>query len=184
MNKKLASSSVAFVLLLLAVIPAIATASAPPLPPEPTSLPSIPYMYNGTIYNVVSSDWITDINTVYNSKSYVSYNWTGNATEDLILFDLSYTGLNPYGQQIIEKMSEIGAPSTANFTKAFNQTKNLPSQVKDFTNVQALDSGAYPGFSWSVPKIKKPVTEDIYVGVLVAIVASIFVLYFIFNRRR
>ena len=117
MNKKLASSSVAFVLLLLAVIPAIASASAPPLPPEPTSLPSIPYMYNGTIYSVVSSDWITDINTVYNSKSYVSYNWTGNATEDLILFDLSYTGLNPYGQQIIEKMSEIGAPSTANFTK-------------------------------------------------------------------
>jgi len=81
-------------------------------------------------------------------------------------------------------MEKIGGASVKNLTIAFNKTKGMASQVSGYSNIGALDAGAYPGFSWSVPKIKPGgVTETDY-GILVAIVASIFVLYFVFNRKK
>ena len=59
----------------------------------------------------------------------------------------------------------------------------MPSKVSGYTNIQALDAGAYPGFSWSKPVDKPGILEEEYYIVLIAIVASVFVMYFVFNRR-
>lgn len=183
-KSKLLSVLVFAMFVFLPIMATESSAAVPPLGSEPANLPSIPYIYNGTVQNITSSDWNIYIKDIYDNRTYVSYNWTNNVTQDLILFDLSYTGLNPYGQQMILALSSIGFPSLANFTSAFNKTKFDSSQVKGYTNIQALNGGAYPGFSWSVPKIKKPEFQYIFVASLVGIVAAVFVLYFVFNRKR
>ncbi|MFG1414963.1 MAG: hypothetical protein AAE986_02245 [Thermoplasmataceae archaeon] len=184
MRLKIITVAVIAIFLAISFLPSVSSASIPPLGAQPSSLPSIPYNYDGSIYNITSSNWTSYFDDIYNNRAIVSFNWSGNATEDLILFDLSYKGLNPYGLQIVTQLSSIGEPSLKNFTIAFNRTKSMSSQVPGYTNIQALNAGAYPGFSWSVPKIKKPAVQDTYIGIIVALIASIFVLYFIFNRKR
>ncbi len=184
MKRKGASLSIVAILLVVIFLPGLSVASLPPLPAEPTSLPVINYMYDGEVHNVTSSLWNSFITNVYNNNSYVRYNWSGNATEDLILFDLSYKALNPYGLQVITELGTIGAPSIGNLTLAFNGTRSMTSCVPGYSNIEALNSGAYPGFSWSVPHVKKPLTQEIYTGIIIGLAVSILVLYFVFNRRR
>ncbi len=184
MRLKIITIAVIALFLMVSLLPSLSDAAVPPLGAQPSSLPSIPYNYDGSIYNITSSNWTTYFDDIFNNRAIVSFNWSGNATEDLIIFDLSYTGLNPYGLQIVTALSTIGTPSLNNFTLAFNKTKSMSSQVPGYTNIQALKAGAYPGFSWSVPKIKKPALQYTYLGIILALIASIFVLYFIFNRKR
>lgn len=184
MKSKLLTVIVLAVFLCVPLLSTESAAKGPSLGTEPSSLPGISYLYDGVLQNITASDWTTFITDVYENKTYVSYNWTQNATQDLILFDLSYTGLNSYGLDVIKALSAVGGPSLSNFTKAFTSTKNDQSQIQGYTNIQALNGGAYPGFSWSVPKVKKPEYQDIFLASIVGIVAVIFVLYFIFNRKR
>ncbi|MGC8608407.1 MAG: hypothetical protein ACP5UV_00880, partial [Thermoplasmata archaeon] len=120
---------------------------------------------------------------VIDNRSYVKYNWTNVDTQDLIVFDLSYTGLNPFGMELITALSGIGFPSVTNMTKAFLQIENKPSKIPGYSNIQALNAGAYPGFSFSKPKTNN-LLEYYGIGGMVALFASIFVLYYIFNRKK
>jgi hypothetical protein len=69
-------------------------------------------------------------------------------------------------------------------TQAFNVTENEHSQVKGYTNIEALDAGAYPGFSFSKPVVKPISTQYMYVGIIAAIIAGMIALYFVFNRKK
>jgi hypothetical protein len=92
--------------------------------------------------------------------------------------------MNPYGLQFIQALSTIGTPTLKNMTQAFNDTKYQSSQVKGYTNIKALDAGAYPGFSFSKPMIK-PLSEDYEaIGIIVAIIAGMIALYYVFNRKK
>jgi hypothetical protein len=167
--------------------PAIATASAPTLTPPPATLPSITYYVNpndGTHYTITTPEWDNFLADIIDNKSYVSYNFTLDVYQPLIVFDLSYSGLNYYGGQFVKALSHIGFPSVQNMSLAFNQTKNLESQINGYTNIQALDAGAYPAFSWSLPPVHSTSTEYEEIGSIVALVGVIFVLYFIFNRKK
>ncbi len=72
----------------------------------------------------------------------------------------------------------------ANMTKAFLDTENVSSHVKGYTNIQALDAGAYPGFSFSKPVVARKTVQYEEAGAIIAIIAGMFVLYFIFNRKK
>ncbi|MCL4332108.1 MAG: hypothetical protein M1148_02830 [Candidatus Thermoplasmatota archaeon] len=160
-------------------------ADTPPLHPPSGNLPSVTYYVSSTEhFTVTPTEWQSLFKGVYDNSSFVSYNWTSNLTQYLILFDLSYTGLNPYGLQFVTALSWIGFPSMKNMTMAFNMTKNYKSQISGYTNIQALDAGAYPGFSWSVPINKNPNKIYLDLGVIGAIIASVIVLYFVFNRKK
>ncbi|BAB59601.1 TVG0449738 [Thermoplasma volcanium GSS1] len=180
--KALAILSV-FIALIFVALPAVSSASTPTLPPPPSSLPSITYYYDSTHYTITSTEWGSFFGEIIDNKSYVSYDWINVSTQDLIVFDLSYTGLNPFGLELVVALSSIGFPSVSNMTKAFLSIENKPSQIPGYSNIQALDAGAYPGFSFS-----KPVTnytgEYIGIGIIVALFASIFVLYYVFNRKK
>ncbi len=162
----------------------VASADTPHLSPPTGPLPSVTYYTATTHYTVSGNEWRAFFAHVYDNKSYVTFNWANNTTQFLILFDLGYRGLNHYGLEILTALSEIGFPSVKNMTIAFNKTKNLPSLVKGYTNIEALDAGAYPGFSWSVPQIKPAYLEYLYGGIILSIVAATFVLYYVFNRKR
>lgn len=184
--KALIKVSVAMVLIAL-LISSVPTAYAgiPNLQPPSGNLPSVTYYVSTTQHYTISpGQWQGVFTNVFDNKSYVSYNWTSNLTQYLILFDLSYSGLNPYGLQFIKALSTLGFPSVANLTKAFNMTKNDPSQIGGYSNIQALDAGAYPGFSWSVPHTTNLNKTYMYFGIIGGIVASMVVLYYVFNRKK
>ncbi len=183
-KSKILSVLIFAMFMLLPLMAMQASATVPPLGTEPTSLPAIEYLYGGAAENISASDWTIFINGIYDNSTYISYNWTTNTTQDLIIFDLSYSGLNAYGLQMIKALSIIGTPTLANFTRAFLNTQNDSSQIKGYSNIQALNGGAYPGFSWSVPKVKKPEYQYAFTVILAGIVVSTFVLYYIFNRKR
>ncbi len=179
-----------FSVFLIAIAPASSAAQTPTISLPPATLPTVTYYINGTEnhYTLSNPQWQLLFNDVINNKSLISYNWSQNLTEDLIVFDLSYTGLNPYGLALINQLSFIGTPTVQNFSKAFNATKNDPSLVKSggttLSNIQALNAGAYPGFTWSQIKVS-PVSDDYRdAAIIVGIIAVTFVLYFYFNRKR
>ena len=167
----------------LFVMPA-AYASTPPLSPPPSTLPSITYYYHNTKnFTITSSDWNNFFTDVIDNRTIVTYNWSANATQELIVFDLSYTGMNIYGSSLVVALSSIGSPTVANMTKAFWAVANDSSQVSGYTNIKALDAGAYPGFSWSTPTINPASVTERNVAIIVGIVAVTFILYFVFNRK-
>ena len=170
--------------LFLVMIPFGSNASTPNISPPPASLPVQLYYTNTTHYTINAYDWNQIISTVLDNTSLVSYPWANNLTQALVFFDITYTGMNPFGLEFIVALSkEGGSPTTQNATIAFNSIENMPSKVSGYTNIQALDAGAYPGFSWSKPVDKPGILEEEYFIVLIAIVASVFVMYFVFNRR-
>ncbi len=165
-------------------LPAAASASTPQLNPPPGTLPAVTYYTSDNHYTITTTEWNTFFTSVIDNTSIVSYNWSANATQDLILFDLSYNGLNSYGLEIVNALGSIGFPSVANFTKAFWAVANKTSAVNGLTNHQALNAGAYPAFSWSKPKVHTSTQNTYYAGLIIAIIAATFVLYFVFNRKK
>ncbi|OWP56563.1 MAG: hypothetical protein B2I17_05760 [Thermoplasmatales archaeon B_DKE] len=188
MNHLVISIMALLSLTMLVAVPAVSAAATPTLSPPPATLPAVVYYTNpvtGVHYTVTTPEWSSFLSKIIDNSTYVSYNWTLNVTQPLVLFDLSYTGLNPYGMVFIQALAKVGGfPSIHNMSIAFNMTKNLPSQISGYTNIQALDAGAYPGFTWSVPIVHSMVTEYEEIGAIAAIVVVMFVLYFAFNRKK
>ena len=152
----------------------------------PTSLPAVTYYYgiDGQHQTITSPAWSSILKNVFDNKTIISYNFANNTTQALILFDITYTGLNPYGLQYVVALSQIGPLSISNEQKAFWLTANKSSMVSGYTNWNALNAGAYPGFSWSKPKILPFSLTEEYFAIFGVIIGSIFVLYFVFNRRK
>jgi len=181
--KKYLLAIIVIISLVMVMAPFASSASTVTLPPAPTSLPSIHYNYNGTNETISSSDWTTFFSGVIDNTHYVKYSFN-TSLQYLIVYDLNYTGMNPYGLQFLKALSGIGTPTLKNMTLAFKDTESEHSQVKGYTNIAALNAGAYPGFSFSKPVIKPISTEYMYVGILVAIVAGMIALYYVFNRKK
>ncbi len=160
------------------------TAESPTMPPPPATLPSIPYSYNGVNYTISSTNWTNFFNGVIDNHKYVTYNWSGISTQDSIIFDMNYTGLNPYGAELVNALSNTGSPTVSNMTTAFKAIENHSSMVKGYTNIKALDAGAYPGFSFSKPAIQPLMVEVGEYGAIIAIIAGMIALYFVFNRKK
>ena len=169
-----------------------ATPEPSPLPMPPSTLPSLEYYVNGSSshYTITSSDWSLFFSDVLDNGTIVSgYNWSVNATEALVVFDTSYTGLNYYGLQLVSALSEMNASPTAqNFTKAFKKIENDKSLVKyggvTLTNIRALELGAFPGFTWGHPRVNTLSVDYRDAAIIIAIFISMVVLYFVFNRRK
>lgn len=169
--------------LIMVMAPFASSASTVTLPPAPSALPSTTYNYNGTNESITGSQWISFFSTVIDNRNYVKYDFN-TSTQYLIVYDLNYTGMNPYGLQFIQALTSIGTPTIKNMTLAFNDTKTMPSQIKGYTDIQALNAGAYPGFPFSKPVVKPISEEYLGIGIIVAIIAGMITLYYVFNRKK
>ncbi len=181
--KKYLPAIIVIISLVMVMAPFASSASPVTLPTAPTSLPTISYNYNGTNESISNSNWTAFFSSVIDNTHYVKYSFN-TSTQCLIVYDLTYTGMNPYGLQFINALSGIGTPTLKNMTLAFNETKNMSSQVKGYTDIEALNAGAYPGFSFSKPVVKPLSTQYLYVGIFVAIIAGMIALYYVFNRKK
>ena len=188
----LVSIAILSMLLISSGVSSAATTAPSTLPSPPSSLPSFTYYVNDTSshYTISSSDWSLFFLDVLDNTSIVSgYNWSANSTQDLVVFDLSYTGMNYFGMQLVSALTVMNlGPSVKNFTMAFNKIKNDNSLVKyggkTLTNIRALQLGAFPGFTWAHPRVNPAYVDYRDAAIIIAIVASMFVLYYVFNRRK
>jgi hypothetical protein len=181
--KKYLPAIIVIISLVMVMAPFASSASPVTLPAAPTSLPAISYNYKGTNESISDANWTTFFSNVIDNTHYVKYSFN-TSTQCLIVYDLNYTGMNPYGLQFLQALSGIGTPTLKNMTLAFNETKDMSSQVKGYTDIGALNAGAYPGFSFSKPVVKPLSAEYLDVGILVAIVAGMIALYYVFNRKK
>ena len=151
----------------------------------PSTFPTVKYYYgNDKSCAITTSDWTSIFTNVFDDRSIIAYNFSSNSTQYLIVFDITYQGLNPYGVEYVNALSHTGNLSKKHELEAFWKTANETSLVSGYTNWKALSAGAFPGFSWSRPKILPNYLTEEYVGAMVAVVVSVFVLYFVFNRRK
>lgn len=194
MNKnRLALSVFVISILILSTGASIAATGAPStLPTPPTTLPSFTYYVDGanSHYSISSSNWTLFFSSVLDNRTIVSgYNWSSNTTQDLVVFDLSYTGLNYFGMELVNELSLLNdSPTAKNFTNAFLKIENEKSLVKyggsTLTNIRALQLGAFPGFSWGYPRVNPLYVDYRDAAILIGVVVSMFILYFVFNRRK
>ncbi len=152
----------------------------------PSTLPSYTYYYGtaNTACNITSGDWSNIFSNVFNDRSIISYNFSANTTEFLIIFDITYTGLNAFGLVYVHALSMEGNLSVAHERAAFWNVANKTSLIKGYTNWEALNHGGWPGFSWSRIRVLPTNLTYEYVGIMVVVVGSIFAMYFVFNRRK
>lgn len=152
----------------------------------PSTLPSYTYYYGpaNTACNITSADWTNIFANVFNDRSIISYNFSANTTEFLIIFDITYTGLNPFGLTYVHALSQQGNLSVSHERAAFWTVANKTSLISGYTNWEALNHGAWPGFSWSRIKVLPINLTYEYTGIMIAVVISVFALYFVFNRRK
>ncbi|NPA75069.1 MAG: hypothetical protein GXO25_03175 [Euryarchaeota archaeon] len=117
------------------------------------------------------------------------YNWADKIK--YLFFDQSLKGLNPYGLAFVRAMEKHPYSEFENnfyrlIGQALAETNDTDSDGDGYTNQAELEAGTYPGNPNSYPKSNEEQFWEEYQGyiVLISIIASIFVLYFVFNREK
>jgi len=149
--------------------------------------PTIYYTtYQGYNVTITDLDWYNIVYPVIYSSNFSTYDWKKSPLKNYILFDYSLTGLNPYGAEFILALQSIGNLTQANVTKAFQAIANLDATGDGYTNQEKLNAGALPGFYNSTPtSFNDPAVRATYGYVFTAlVVVSVFILYFVFNRKK
>ena len=116
------------------------------------------------------------------------YNWVKKIR--YLFFDYSLKGLNPYGLDFVRAMEEKPySEFENNFTKlvgdAFKLTADLDSDGDGYTNIEELNAGSYPGDPNDYPGKHQTSMWEENIGYIIlgVLIASVFVLYFIFGRE-
>ncbi len=155
---------------------------------EKSPYPTITVIFSdGKEYNITGKMWGVTIYPYIEGRVH-SYNWQDKIT--YLFFDRSLKGLNPYGIDFVRALERM---TLEQFQKnifecvgnALNYTANMDSDGDGFTNIQELNNGTYPGDPNDYPGKNAKTLWDLYGGYIIVtiLVASIFVLYFVFNRE-
>ncbi len=182
MRKLLITLLLSFVLLA-----SIGAASAAEKSPYPT----ITVIFSdGKVYDITGKMWGSTI-IPYVEGRIKDYKWQEDGDRaKYIFFDKSLKGLNPYGIDFVSAIEKSTYDEFQNnvfavLSKALNLTNDMDSDGDGYTNIVELNNGTYPGDPSSYPGAQeKGFWEEnegyIILGVLIA---SIFVLYFVFNKE-
>jgi len=184
MRKSLVTISIALLLLLSAGL-----VSAE----EESPYPTITVIFSdGHVYDINGKMWsMTIIPYIIGLvKNDTGFDWQKHGGANKIFFDSSLKGLNPYGADFVNALSRYTSEEFENnvflvLSKTFNDTANMDSDRDGYTNIEELGKGTYPGDPKSYPgQGEKSFWEENegYIIILV-LIASIFVLYFVFNKE-
>ncbi len=155
---------------------------------EKSAYPTITVTFaDGKVYNITGKMWGATIYP-YIEGRIKSFNWINKIT--YLFFDRTLKGLNPYGLDFVRALEmhtykEFNKNIFLVIGEALNATDYLDSDHDGYLNIQELNNGTYPGDPNDYPgKNQKSFWEEnqgyIIIGV---IMASVFVLYFVFNRE-
>ncbi len=158
---------------------------------EESPYPTITLIFSdGKVYDVTGKMWGSTI-IPYVEGRIKDYKWQEDGDRArYIFFDKSLKGLNPYGIDFVSAMEKSTYDEFQNnvfavLSKALNMTNDKDSDGDGYTNIVELNNGTYPGDPNSYPGAQeKGFWEEnegyIILGILIA---SIFVLYFVFNKE-
>ncbi len=143
------------------------------------------HMVDGAVFQITDSIWKNLVLPILYSKTITSYNWSSNSNHTYIFFDYSLKGLNAFGVQFIFALERYNNVTYSTVTDALLYVKNLPSLIPGYTFGQLLDMGVLPGFS--NVSINHAQQTPFYVSppfiFLIVMIASVFILYFVFNKK-
>ncbi len=145
------------------------------------------YFSDGTSTNITEKQWVEIFPIIQGRIK--GYDWSGMMKE--LLFDSSNTGLNPYGLDFVRGIEKHTLNEWDNnyarvVIEALNYTYDLDSDGDGYTNYEELNAGTLPGDASSHPGLTQEEFWNKYEGYIIigVLVASIFVLYFVFNREK
>ncbi len=146
------------------------------------------YFADGKSTNITGKVWASTVFPIVEGMI-TQYNWASKIK--YLFFDSTLKGLNPYGVDFVRAIEKhTYAEYENNFYRvvgdALAATNSTDSDGDGYTNQQELEAGTYPGNPDSYPKSHEQQFWEEYQGwiVLISIIASIFVLYFVFNREK
>jgi len=154
---------------------------------EESAYPTITVTFaDGKVYNITGKMWGATIYP-YIEGRITSFKWMDKIT--YLFFDKSLKGLNPYGLDFVRALEkhtydEFNKNIFLVVGDTLNATNELDSDHDGYTNIQELNNGTYPGDPTDYPGKNEKNFWDQYGGytVIGVLIASVFVLYFIFNR--
>ncbi len=143
------------------------------------------HMIDGKEYQITDQIWKNLIYPILYSRTITTYNWSSDPNHTYIFFDYSLKGLNAFGVQFIFALERYNNLTFATVTDALLYVKNLPSLIPGYTFGQLLNMGVLPGFPNVNIKHTQPTPFYLsgpFIFILVMIV-SVFILYFVFNKK-
>ncbi|MGC8663375.1 MAG: hypothetical protein ACP5SF_02485 [Thermoplasmata archaeon] len=143
------------------------------------------HFLNGENSTITDQIWKDLVFPIFLTKTITSYNWSNDSNLQYVFFDYSLKGLNPYGAQFVLALEQYGNVTYSTVTKALLYVNQLPSVTHPgYTNGQLLNMGVLPGFSNStIPTHNStPFYMSIPFVVIIVLIASVFIMYFVFNK--
>ncbi len=182
----------ALALMFLVIVSSVSVMGAPPISGKGKSnYPTITVIFSdGKVYDITGKMWATSI-IPYVEGRINGYNWEQHPDKSqYIFFDKALKGLNPYGLDFVNAMSsatyeQFKKDMFVVLSMALNKTANMDSDHDGYTNLYELEHGTLPGFADSHPGMNKKTYWQANGGYIVigALMLSIFVLYFVFNKE-
>jgi len=142
------------------------------------------HFINGKNETITDQIWKNLIFPIFLSKTITSYNWSNDTKLKYVFFDYSLTALNPFGVQFVLALETYSNISFSTVQDALLYVINLPSLHPGYTNGQLLNMGVLPGFPNStIPSHNStPFYLSIQFIVIIILIASVFILYYVFNK--
>jgi len=142
------------------------------------------HFLNGKNTTITDQIWKGVIFPIFLTKTITTYNWSNDSNLKYVFFDYSLTGLNPFGVQFVFALETYNNVSFKTVTDALLYVIKLPSQHPGYTNGQLLNMGVLPGFANSTIPVhnETPFYISIPFIVIIVLIASVFILYYVFNK--
>ncbi|HEU12636.1 MAG: hypothetical protein ACP5G5_05455 [Thermoplasmata archaeon] len=141
------------------------------------------HFLNGTNSTITDSIWKQLVFPILFSKTISKYNWSNDPQAKYVFFTYDLAGLNPFGVQFVFALEKYTNVSFYSVTQALLYVRNLPSTHPGYTNGELLDMGVLPGFPNSPIKSQQvPFYLSLPFIVLIILIASVFIMYYVFNK--
>ncbi len=179
----------AMLIISLVLAPMTMVHGAPDVNKENSPYPTITlYFSDGKSANITGKVWAGTVFPVVEGMI-TKYNWADKIK--YLFFDKSLKGLNPYGVDFVRAMEKHTYAQFENdfykvISDAIQATNNTDSDGDGYPNEMELNAGTYPGDPNSYPKSHEVQFWEENQGwiIITSIIASIFILYFVFNREK
>lgn len=148
------------------------------------------YLLDGTKIDIDDKVWKGDIYTALYDREVSRHEWDKDSNKDYVFFDKSLRGLNVFGIDFVNSLKHVLMErrdknvSVIYAKEALMRILYVDSDNDGYINKDELDVGSLPGFDDDTPPMHKK--DEFYVwiryGIIIGIIASIFVMYFVFRK--
>lgn len=148
------------------------------------------YLPDGSKVDIDDKVWKGDVYTALYDREVSKYAWDKDDNKNYVFFDKSLRGLNKFGIDFINSLKMVLVErkdrnmSVAYAKEALMRILYVDSDDDGYINKDELDAGSLPGFADDTPPMHKKDDFEVWMkyGVIIGMIASIFVMYFVFRK--